>query len=93
MCRSCEAAVSLPRSRSHARHRRNATMSHAFSCMQPAFIELKDVITSKTLCFTADSPVGATAVVIRESLRARVQRPTPDTGARKAPRGAGGWAR
>ncbi|GBP50292.1 hypothetical protein EVAR_40834_1 [Eumeta japonica] len=29
-----------PRSRSHARLRRNATMSHAFSCVQPAFIDL-----------------------------------------------------
>ncbi|GBP35698.1 hypothetical protein EVAR_82632_1 [Eumeta japonica] len=28
------------RSRSHARLRRNATMSHAFSCMKPAFIDL-----------------------------------------------------
>ncbi|GBP41686.1 hypothetical protein EVAR_24046_1 [Eumeta japonica] len=28
------------RSRSHARLRRNATMSHAFSCVQPAFIDL-----------------------------------------------------
>ncbi|GBP91314.1 hypothetical protein EVAR_68497_1 [Eumeta japonica] len=32
----------VPRSRSHARLRRNAKMSHAFSCMQPAFIDLKD---------------------------------------------------
>ncbi|GBP35681.1 hypothetical protein EVAR_75006_1 [Eumeta japonica] len=30
----------VPRSRSHARLRRNATMSHAFSCVQPAFIDL-----------------------------------------------------
>ncbi|GBP94964.1 hypothetical protein EVAR_27675_1 [Eumeta japonica] len=30
----------IPRSRSHARFRRNATMSHAFSCVQPAFIYL-----------------------------------------------------
>ncbi|GBP81599.1 hypothetical protein EVAR_62086_1 [Eumeta japonica] len=29
----------VPRSRSHARLRRNATMSHAFSCVQPAFID------------------------------------------------------
>ncbi|GBP42930.1 hypothetical protein EVAR_87310_1 [Eumeta japonica] len=29
-----------PRSRSRARLRRNATMSHAFSCVQPAFIDL-----------------------------------------------------
>ncbi|GBP58120.1 Ethanolamine-phosphate cytidylyltransferase [Eumeta japonica] len=36
------------RSRSHARLRRNATMSHAFSCVQPAFIDLKGVITSKS---------------------------------------------
>ncbi|GBP47157.1 hypothetical protein EVAR_38267_1 [Eumeta japonica] len=28
------------RSRSHARLRWNATMSHAFSCVQPAFIDL-----------------------------------------------------
>ncbi|GBP63076.1 hypothetical protein EVAR_50032_1 [Eumeta japonica] len=27
-------------SRSHARFRRNATMSHAFSCVQPAFIDV-----------------------------------------------------
>ncbi|GBP66541.1 hypothetical protein EVAR_51066_1 [Eumeta japonica] len=30
----------VPRSRSHARLRRNATMSHALSCVQPAFIDL-----------------------------------------------------
>ncbi|GBP13940.1 hypothetical protein EVAR_10502_1 [Eumeta japonica] len=30
----------VPRSRSHARLRRKATMSHAFSCVQPAFIDL-----------------------------------------------------
>ncbi|GBP63908.1 hypothetical protein EVAR_39571_1 [Eumeta japonica] len=30
----------IPRSRSHDRLRRNATMSHAFSCVQPAFIDL-----------------------------------------------------
>ncbi|GBP39069.1 hypothetical protein EVAR_27427_1 [Eumeta japonica] len=30
----------VPRSRSHARLRRNATMSRAFSCEQPAFIDL-----------------------------------------------------
>ncbi|GBP57462.1 hypothetical protein EVAR_36114_1 [Eumeta japonica] len=30
----------VPRSRSHARLRRNATMNHAFSCVQPAFIDL-----------------------------------------------------
>ncbi|GBP36457.1 hypothetical protein EVAR_88037_1 [Eumeta japonica] len=30
----------VPRSRSHARLRRNVTMSHAFSCVQPAFIDL-----------------------------------------------------
>ncbi|GBP40232.1 hypothetical protein EVAR_37633_1 [Eumeta japonica] len=30
----------VPRSRSRARLRRNATMSHAFSCVQPAFIDL-----------------------------------------------------
>ncbi|GBP35168.1 hypothetical protein EVAR_18293_1 [Eumeta japonica] len=30
----------VPRSRSHARLRRNATTSHAFSCVQPAFIDL-----------------------------------------------------
>ncbi|GBP25722.1 Sex peptide receptor [Eumeta japonica] len=30
----------VPRSRSHARLRRNATMSHAFSYVQPAFIDL-----------------------------------------------------
>ncbi|GBP47931.1 hypothetical protein EVAR_31471_1 [Eumeta japonica] len=30
----------VSRSRSHARLRRNAIMSHAFSCMQPAFIDL-----------------------------------------------------
>ncbi|GBP97572.1 hypothetical protein EVAR_90299_1 [Eumeta japonica] len=36
--RSCLSIV--PRSRSHARLRRNATMSHAFSCVQPAFIDL-----------------------------------------------------
>ncbi|GBP37986.1 hypothetical protein EVAR_84974_1 [Eumeta japonica] len=29
----------VPRSRSHARLRRNVTMSHAFSCVQPAFID------------------------------------------------------
>ncbi|GBP20688.1 hypothetical protein EVAR_16561_1 [Eumeta japonica] len=28
------------RSRSHARLRRNATMSHALSCVQPTFIDL-----------------------------------------------------
>ncbi|GBP75699.1 hypothetical protein EVAR_98549_1 [Eumeta japonica] len=53
--RLCAAAVSLllgrtadgveerslvPRSRSHTRLKRNATMSHAFSCEQPAFIDL-----------------------------------------------------
>ncbi|GBP70118.1 Nephrin [Eumeta japonica] len=36
--RSCLSIV--PRSRSHARFRQNATMSHAFSCVQPAFIDL-----------------------------------------------------
>ncbi|GBP56159.1 hypothetical protein EVAR_23598_1 [Eumeta japonica] len=36
--RSCLSIV--PRSRSHALLRRNATMSHAFSCVQPAFIDL-----------------------------------------------------
>ncbi|GBP46789.1 hypothetical protein EVAR_10757_1 [Eumeta japonica] len=30
----------VPRSRSLARLRRNATMSHAFSCVQPVFIDL-----------------------------------------------------
>ncbi|GBP59102.1 hypothetical protein EVAR_48078_1 [Eumeta japonica] len=30
----------VPRSRSHAWLRRNATMSLAFSCMQPAYINL-----------------------------------------------------
>ncbi|GBP03588.1 hypothetical protein EVAR_101890_1 [Eumeta japonica] len=30
----------VPRSLSHAQLRRNATMSHAFSCVQPAFIDL-----------------------------------------------------
>ncbi|GBP09384.1 hypothetical protein EVAR_5808_1 [Eumeta japonica] len=30
----------VPRSCSHARLRRNATMSHAFSCVQPAFVNL-----------------------------------------------------
>ncbi|GBP83084.1 hypothetical protein EVAR_70137_1 [Eumeta japonica] len=30
----------VPRSRSHARLRRNVTMSHAFPCVQPAFIDL-----------------------------------------------------
>ncbi|GBP47564.1 hypothetical protein EVAR_40120_1 [Eumeta japonica] len=30
----------VPRSRSHARLRWNGTMSHAFSCVQPAFIDL-----------------------------------------------------
>ncbi|GBP21759.1 hypothetical protein EVAR_10937_1 [Eumeta japonica] len=30
----------VPRSRSHARLRRNATLSHAFSCVQPVFIDL-----------------------------------------------------
>ncbi|GBP90189.1 hypothetical protein EVAR_64171_1 [Eumeta japonica] len=30
----------VPRSRSHAQLRRNVTMSHAFSCVQPAFIDL-----------------------------------------------------
>ncbi|GBP41067.1 Lachesin [Eumeta japonica] len=30
----------VPRSRSHAQLRRNATMSHAFSCVQPVFIDL-----------------------------------------------------
>ncbi|GBP23976.1 hypothetical protein EVAR_17616_1 [Eumeta japonica] len=30
----------VPRSRSHARLRWNATVSHAFSCVQPAFIDL-----------------------------------------------------
>ncbi|GBP11158.1 hypothetical protein EVAR_5993_1 [Eumeta japonica] len=35
------ASLSLvPRSRSHVRQKRNATMSHAFSCVQPAFIDL-----------------------------------------------------
>ncbi|GBP30369.1 hypothetical protein EVAR_18168_1 [Eumeta japonica] len=29
-----------PRSRSHARLRRNATMSHTFPCVQPVFIDL-----------------------------------------------------
>ncbi|GBP04023.1 hypothetical protein EVAR_74790_1 [Eumeta japonica] len=29
----------IPRSRSHARLKRNATMSHALSCVRPAFIE------------------------------------------------------
>ncbi|GBP69311.1 hypothetical protein EVAR_49598_1 [Eumeta japonica] len=36
--RSCLSIV--PRSRSHARIRRNATMNHVFSCVQPAFIDL-----------------------------------------------------
>ncbi|GBP51939.1 mRNA-capping enzyme [Eumeta japonica] len=36
--RSCLSVV--PCSRSHARLRRNATMSHDFSCVQPAFIDL-----------------------------------------------------
>ncbi|GBP81879.1 Transient receptor potential cation channel trpm [Eumeta japonica] len=36
--RSCPSIV--PRSRSHARLRRNATMNLALSCMQPAFINL-----------------------------------------------------
>ncbi|GBP75096.1 hypothetical protein EVAR_49268_1 [Eumeta japonica] len=36
--RSCLSIV--PRSRSHARLRRNAIMSHAFSCVQPAFTDL-----------------------------------------------------
>ncbi|GBP39482.1 hypothetical protein EVAR_23833_1 [Eumeta japonica] len=36
--RSCLSIV--PRSRLHVRFRRNATMSHAFSCMQPVFIDL-----------------------------------------------------
>ncbi|GBP51340.1 hypothetical protein EVAR_34126_1 [Eumeta japonica] len=36
--RSCLSII--PRSRSRARLRRNATMSHAFSCVQPAFIDL-----------------------------------------------------
>ncbi|GBP92327.1 hypothetical protein EVAR_99597_1 [Eumeta japonica] len=40
--RSCLSIVL--RSRSHARLRRNAIMSHAFSCVQPAFV---DDITSK----------------------------------------------
>ncbi|GBP37940.1 hypothetical protein EVAR_84926_1 [Eumeta japonica] len=59
MCSLCAAAVSLfysgasaeevegrsliPRSRSHARLRQNATMSHAFSCVQAAFIDLQEV--------------------------------------------------
>ncbi|GBP35658.1 hypothetical protein EVAR_74983_1 [Eumeta japonica] len=30
----------VPRSHSHARLRRNATISHALSCVQPAFIDL-----------------------------------------------------
>ncbi|GBP66655.1 hypothetical protein EVAR_50480_1 [Eumeta japonica] len=30
----------VPRSRSHARLRRNVTMSHAFSGVQPAFVDL-----------------------------------------------------
>ncbi|GBP61313.1 hypothetical protein EVAR_53228_1 [Eumeta japonica] len=30
----------VPRSYSHARLRRNATMSYVFSCVQPAFIDL-----------------------------------------------------
>ncbi|GBP31152.1 hypothetical protein EVAR_21590_1 [Eumeta japonica] len=30
----------VPRSRSHARLRRNATMSHSFFCVQPEFIDL-----------------------------------------------------
>ncbi|GBP66611.1 hypothetical protein EVAR_50436_1 [Eumeta japonica] len=36
--RSCLSIV--PRSRSHARLRRNATVSHGFSCVQPAFVDL-----------------------------------------------------
>ncbi|GBP65318.1 hypothetical protein EVAR_48024_1 [Eumeta japonica] len=36
--RSCLSIV--PRSRSHARLRRNTTMSHAFPCVQPGFIDL-----------------------------------------------------
>ncbi|GBP19388.1 hypothetical protein EVAR_12430_1 [Eumeta japonica] len=42
-----EERLLVTRSRSHAWLRRNATMSHAFSCVQPAFIDLYDVITSK----------------------------------------------
>ncbi|GBP74771.1 hypothetical protein EVAR_45100_1 [Eumeta japonica] len=34
-----EERLLVPRPRSHARLRRNATMSHAFSCGQPAFID------------------------------------------------------
>ncbi|GBP54303.1 hypothetical protein EVAR_32650_1 [Eumeta japonica] len=30
----------VPRSRSHARLGRNATINHDFSCVQPAFIDL-----------------------------------------------------
>ncbi|GBP24062.1 hypothetical protein EVAR_27285_1 [Eumeta japonica] len=30
----------VPRSRLHARLRRNATISHVFSCVQPAYINL-----------------------------------------------------
>ncbi|GBP35712.1 hypothetical protein EVAR_82646_1 [Eumeta japonica] len=36
----------VPRSRSHAQLRQNATMSHAFPCVPPAFIDLY-VTTSK----------------------------------------------
>ncbi|GBP30037.1 hypothetical protein EVAR_22939_1 [Eumeta japonica] len=35
-----EKRLLVPRSHSHARLRRNATMSHAFLCVQPAFIDL-----------------------------------------------------
>ncbi|GBP41235.1 hypothetical protein EVAR_30673_1 [Eumeta japonica] len=37
----------VPRSRSHARLRRNATMSHAFSCVQAAFIDFPYALESK----------------------------------------------
>ncbi|GBP04701.1 hypothetical protein EVAR_3661_1 [Eumeta japonica] len=30
----------VPRSRSHDRLRQNATMSHAFSCVHPTFIDI-----------------------------------------------------
>ncbi|GBP41363.1 hypothetical protein EVAR_84706_1 [Eumeta japonica] len=37
----------VPRSRSHARLKRNATMSHALSCVQPAFIVYKTLSHQK----------------------------------------------
>ncbi|GBP64228.1 hypothetical protein EVAR_38715_1 [Eumeta japonica] len=37
---SADSVLLVPRSRSHTWLKRNATISHAFSCVQPAFIDL-----------------------------------------------------